>query len=444
MDTHHVAMRCVYNPGDNFEGMYQVRKSLGEGSFGAVYQVTDGHGMSYALKLLRLWDVSPDIRKDLCDRFRREYETGRIDCRQLVHALSYGEVKGNPYILMEFCPGGDLTPVLGHAGQRTVPICRDILLGLKAIHQHDKVHRDLKPENVLFKQDGTAALTDFGIVGDRLQRMTQVGLITRKPKQIFGTYAYMPPEQAELVGGGATIKNTTDIFSFGVLAYQLITNQLPFGRLETHNDVSEYLKRGKSGQWNRNALHFVSDSQSWVNLIEGCLKANYRERLQSVDDVLRLLPQSSSQTSNQSQNGFWQTGMQYAQTSYAVQSSASVSYRQYRLRITNGRAQGHTYELDTLTRLRGQVLEIGRDPDCAIYVPNPEEYVSRWHCTLQLSPNRQQWHIRDGRWNNTEQRWMPSRNGTFVNSQRIGPKGYYLAAGDTVCLGDVTLVFEYY
>lgn len=449
MKSYEVVERCVFSPGDNVEGRYVVRKLLGEGSFGDVYEVADYNGTSYALKLLRLWDATPEIRQELCDRFRTEYETGRIDCQQIVHSFQYGKIKGNPYILMEFCPGGDLTSMLGQAGQRTVPICRDILMGLKAIHQHDKVHRDLKPENVLFKKDGTAALTDFGIVGDRNSRKTALNVF-RKPKQIFGTYAYMPPEQANLAGKGATVKNTTDIFSFGVLAYQLLTDRLPFGPLESHNDVPEYLKRGKNGLWDRESLRYVEHGQRWAQLIDACLKSDYRERVQSVDEVLRMLPQQESRYQPQSASHYQslqETRYQPPSAQRYQPQPSPQSYNRPRkagssLTVTRGSLQGQSFDLTALSRQRGGTLIAGRFPDCAIVLPSQAGYVSRHHCTFRLSDDGRHWLLHDGQWMMAERRWSASCNGTYVNGQPLARESHRLKSGDIIVVGDVTLQFE--
>ena len=78
--TYQVVDRCDFQPGNVIDGRYSVRKSLGEGSFGAVYLVEDGRGGKYALKLLRLWEVPAEIRQPLMDRFEMEFKTGQIDC----------------------------------------------------------------------------------------------------------------------------------------------------------------------------------------------------------------------------------------------------------------------------------------------------------------------------------------------------------------------------
>ena len=187
-----VADRCDFNPGDTIDGRYRIERPLGEGTFGVVYKVADPSGHVFALKLLKLWTVTPDVCKGLRDRFVMEFETGQIRSDHLAHSYTYGEVGGNPYILMEFCPGGDLRR---YASSRSFDANRaggQILAGLRDLHACGKVHRDLKPENVLIREDGTAVLTDFGISGDRNKRMTERGWLG-KPSQLFGTYPYMPP-----------------------------------------------------------------------------------------------------------------------------------------------------------------------------------------------------------------------------------------------------------
>lgn len=432
MNTYQVVDRCDFRPGDIVDNRYSVKKTLGEGSFGVVYLVEDGRGGKYALKLLRLWEVPAEIRQPLMDRFEMEFNTGQIDCDNLVRSLAFGIVGGNPYIVMEFCPGGDLEPLLGKPDGNTPRICQDILVGLNALHDRGKVHRDLKPENVLFKQNGKAALTDFGIAGDRTHRMTQRNIFG-KPNQIFGTYAYMPPEQVTRARGGATVLPTTDIFSFGVLAFQLLTNQLPFGSLESHNDLAEYQKRGKDGIWNRSALQMVPNGQQWVRVIEGCLHPDFKQRLQSVREVLQLLPQS--------QGG-------YQQPVRMVQSYAPAPVQQtrgYQLRILQGEEHGKVYNLTQLASTGRRILTIGRQQGNSIYVKSDfSDFMSRFHCTIEMAGNMSQWAIRDGQWRKEYRQWTNSSNGTYVNSTPVNENGYYLKPGDIITMGDVTMRFENY
>lgn len=433
MANYQVVDRCDFQLGQNVNGWYTVRKTLGEGSFGVVYLVQDGQGKNYALKLLRLWEVPSEIRQPLIDRFEMEFKTGQIASDNLVQSLDYGKVGGNPFIVMEFCPGGDLERLLGKAGYRAPRICQEVLSGLKALHTHGKVHRDLKPENVLFKGSGVAALTDFGIAGDRTHRMTQCNFFG-KPNQIFGTYAYMPPEQVSRARGGATVKFTTDIFSFGVMAYQLLTGELPFGPLESHNELAKYQANGKKGIWNRSLLLNLPDGQQWARVIEACLVPNYKERVQTVDEVMEMIPRS--------QTGVVRPRSAAAPSpSYAAQPAQQV--RGYRLQIMQGEEYGKIYDLTQMVNQGLKRLTVGRQSDNNVYVKSDfSDYLSRHHCTIE--PDTGQWRVLDGQWSAERQCWVESTNGTCVNSWPVSKIGFFLKSGDIISMGDVTMRFEAY
>ena len=107
MAEYQVVDRCDFRPGQVVNGQYFIKKTLGEGSFGVVYLVDDTYGNRYALKLLRLWEVPSEIRQPLMERFEMEFKTGQIPCENLVQSIDFGKVGGNPFIVMEFCPGGE-------------------------------------------------------------------------------------------------------------------------------------------------------------------------------------------------------------------------------------------------------------------------------------------------------------------------------------------------
>jgi len=429
-------------PGQRINNHYVVEKTLGEGSFGVVYRVKDGD-RTLACKLLRLWEVPPEIRQGLVDRFEMEFKTGQIDCDCLVRSLDYGFVGGNPFIIMEYCPGGDLTDILGKRDPRMSDICRQILTGLQALHVNGKVHRDLKPENVLFKSNGIAALTDFGIAGDRNHRMTQRNILG-KPNQIFGTYAYMPPEQAGRYRGGATVLPTTDIWSFGVLAYQLLTGELPFGQLESHNDLANYQRKAKDGVWERNLLRNVPDSSAWTRVVEGCLVTDFKQRLQTADEVMRLLPPSRQPRPEPGQNPA--LGQKPAPVIQQPRGYQPVEItRGYQLHVMQGEQYGERFNLTAIAQTRGRVLTLGRQMDNSIVIRSDEHgFVSRHHATIESSERFTDWLVRDGQWNRDERQWQESKNGTYVNSIPVSRNGYYLRPGDIVSIGDVTIRFENY
>ena len=425
-----VPMRYDCHPGDLIESRYRVESVLGNGSFGCVYKVVDMSKKCWALKLLRLWDVPSDIRQQLVERFEMEFKTGRIPNENLVHSVDYGYLNGNPYIVMEFCDGGDLKAKIGDRSADLVHYAKCILSGLKALHMEGKVHRDLKPENVLLKSNNIAVLTDFGISGDRNKRMTERNIFG-KPYQIFGTYAYMPPEQVNR--GKSTVLPTTDIFSFGVLMYQMITGILPFGSLDDQNDLVRYQKRGAAGDWNKPALLAALNGKKWYNLIDGCLKPDYRQRLQSVDDVLRLVPFDISMPARDTQPDAVQA---------VKNATAAAVAREARLVVTQGPDYGLEINLTSIVAdSKRCVITFGRDTsNCVCLKEYDEPYLSRRHFTIEMIEQKD-WIIRDGQWNPEQRQWIGSSNGTFVNSTEISKKGLYLQQGDIITAGDIKLKF---
>lgn len=420
--------RCEYSPGQCIDGRYYVNKVLGEGTYGKVYKVEDNIYGVCALKILRLWEVPADIREALIKRFEMEFRTGQIDSPYLVRSLNYGWVGGNPYIVMEFCNGGDIEKYIGSQSGRITEICLQVLYGLDSLHRNGKVHRDLKPENVLIKTSGEVALTDFGIAGDRNHRMTQRNIFGR-PDQIFGTYAYMPPEQVNRARGEATVLPTTDIWSFGVLAYQLLTGILPFGKLESHNDLAEYQKRGKKGEWNRLAVSSSPNVSSWMRVIEGCLVPDYRKRFQSIDEVLKYIPQDQGKTLHRKED-----------IAYEVPGIIAG----YSLHVMHGEEYGKIYKLTEIAQTVGlRILTVGRQLDNKIVIRETNStLISRYHCTLETDPTKHEWIIRDGQWNRNLGEWVRSTNGTYVNSRQIDEKGFFLSIGDIVTIGDMKMRFE--
>jgi serine/threonine protein kinase len=430
-----IAQRCDFGQGDQIS-QYRVEKLLGEGAFGKVFKVKDRNGNVYALKLLKLWEVPAEIRQQLVERFDMEFKTGQINSNYLVHSVDHSFINGNPYIVMEFCANGDLTKLAENTRNPDwATVGREVLFGLQDLHACGKVHRDLKPENVLIKEDGTAVLTDFGISGDRNKRMTERNL-WGKPTQIFGTFAYMPPEQVR-PEKDATVLPTTDIFSFGVMMYQLITGKLPFGRLEDQNDLVLYIRNGREGQWDSALLKNSRTGAAFSDVIGGCLIPDYRQRLQSVEAVLKRMPDGGQ---NAQRNAYIQkTGFNQAQLSIT---------NGVLLRIMQGEEYGKTYKLEELLKNAG-VITVGRkdssvDNRLAI-LEEQSCYISRKHCTLEFDYAAGQWYIRDGQWDRySSAGWKNSLNGTFVNSAEVTPAGMPFHPGDIISVGDVKLRVEGY
>lgn len=436
--------RCDFKPGDVVNGRYRVEKALGEGSFGKVYRVKDQKERAFALKMLRLWEVTPEIRKQLMGRFEMEFRTGQIDSDYLVRSYHFDEVGGNPFIVMEYCDGGDLVPLLGSPKADVPSIGYQVLMGLRDLHRNGKVHRDLKPENVLFKHNGVAALTDFGIIGDQNNQQTETNIFG-KPLQIFGTYAYMSPEQANRSRGRATVLPTTDIWSFGVMLYQLLTGELPFGSLASHNDLSYYLKQSKKGEWDKNRLASVPNSRMWEQVIAHCLVPNFKHRIPSVNDLLdmpvfqnirkHVFHRPNTSDNNETNNNHYQ--------SMSMRLLRNDRISGYMLHIMQGEDYGQKYSLTDIRRGGCKEITLGRSPENVIYIKETYNiYVSRYHCTIRWEDDTKVWQIFDGRWDSAHRVWNHSTNGTYVNSTQVEEGGYELKVGDIITIGDTKIRLE--
>jgi eukaryotic-like serine/threonine-protein kinase len=204
-------------------GKYQIRGVLGRGAMGTVYDGWDpAIGRRVAIKTVRLLDPDDAEARDALARFKNEAQAaGRLSHRNIVSVYDYGESDENAYIVMEFVEGQSLKQCLD-AGQRfpiaeTVRIMEHLLAGLQYSHDKGVMHRDIKPGNVILAKDGQVKLADFGIARIESSAMTVVGTV-------LGTPAYMSPEQLM----GQPTDRRTDIYSAGVLLYQLLTGVRPF------------------------------------------------------------------------------------------------------------------------------------------------------------------------------------------------------------------------
>jgi serine/threonine protein kinase len=420
-----VAERCDIRVGERVDA-YAVEKTLGEGSFGKVFRVKDSGGTAFALKLFKAWELMPAERQAMLARFTMEYETGRIASNYLVHSVARGDVRGNPYIVMDFCEGGDLQHHVDTTPSAdVVRSCTEVLYGLRDLHNCGKVHRDLKPENVLIKASGAAVLTDFGISGDQNHRMTKRG-------EVMGTIPYMAPEQTE-AKRDLTVLPTIDIFAFGVMLYFLKTRALPFGELRSNSDMMPYFNNASTGSWNRATLCRTNDGALLERVIDGCLIPSAKKRLQTADEVLALMPRSDS-------GGY---------RSHKGSSFVRDAVNGILLRVMQGEEYGKVYKLSELLRGGGRIISVGRRCDdvhnALPIVEDQSAFLSRRHCTLEWDKNADEWYIRDGQWDKSATNgWRNSMNGTFVNSAEVFGEGTKISPGDIISIGEVKMRVEGY
>jgi len=414
-----VAYRLDYQINDWIDHKYKVVKKIGSGSYGDVFMVKGIDGIEYALKLLRLWEVSVDFYDELTKRFHREFETAQLPNDYLVHSFEYSEVDGNPYYTMEYCANGELPKYIEKDLTSLPMVAHDILSGLHFLHSEGKVHRDLKPENVLIRGNGKAALTDFGVVGEMdINKSFSKRNLLGQPKQIFGTIAYMAPEMYERKGGGITYLPTIDIFSFGVLMYEVLTGgKLPFG-----DDVSKYQLRAKKGDWDRNLLADSCSEILWIKIIQKCIESDYRKRYQETSEIFMDMKPLIGTIGNR------------------FQEKKSRSSNICRLTITQGTDQGKSFVLGNILKGQSRMIKVGRDEANDIVLSDEENvYLSRYHFTLEKSLKGPFWLIRDGQWRKDKRQWVPSTNGTYLNSAQVSIEGLRIFTGDIITVGEYKL-----
>lgn len=200
---------------------YEIIKSIGEGGMANVYLADDKvlH-RKVAIKVLR-GDLANDEK--FIRRFQREaHNAALLSHPNIVEMYDVGEDNGTYYIVMEYVEGRTLKQLLKKRGALTVSEVIDIMLQLTdgINYAHDKyiIHRDLKPQNIMISDDGKIKITDFGIaMALNSTQLTQTN-------SVMGSVHYLPPEQAS--GKGSTIKS--DIYSMGIMLYELLTGKLPF------------------------------------------------------------------------------------------------------------------------------------------------------------------------------------------------------------------------
>jgi serine/threonine-protein kinase len=213
-----------YNAGmADYLGKYELRTVLGKGAMGTVYEGFDPIiARQVAIKTVKLADPDDHEAQEELARFKREAQAaGRLSHPNIVGVFDYGETSEIAYIVMEFVDGTTLKHLTDKRDRFELPeivrLMESLMAGLQYSHDRGVVHRDIKPANIMLTKKGEVKIADFGIARIESSSMTQAGTM-------LGTPSYMSPEQFM----GQTVDARTDLYSSGVLLYQLLTGEKPF------------------------------------------------------------------------------------------------------------------------------------------------------------------------------------------------------------------------
>ena len=250
-----------------------VLRLIGEGGTARVYLASrEGDDEPLVVKILRREIVSD---KNALARFMEEYSlVERIQSRYVARIYGHGDVEGHAYLVMEFFEGGDLNKRLDGKplpSAEALRLFRDLMFALGDIHEKGILHRDLKPQNLMFRRDGTLAIVDFGIAKDiEAVDRTNAG-------EVLGTPRYMSPEQVQ----GRALDLRTDIYSAGVLLYQMLTGRHVF---EGDSAVEVALQH-----LNRPPPPLPQSLQAFQALLNKLLEKDREARFRNADEVMGFL-----------------------------------------------------------------------------------------------------------------------------------------------------------
>jgi serine/threonine-protein kinase len=207
--------------GTVFEDRYELEALLGRGGMASVYRARDSIlGREVALKVLHA-EAARD--PELLERFRREARSAaNLGHRHIATMIDRGEHDGVPYIVFEYLGGGNLKQLIRRGEvpiAKAVDLAIQVALGLEYAHRAGLVHRDVKPQNILLDDSGQAKVIDFGIARAATVHAGLTGTGT-----VLGTSDYIAPEQAQ----GRRVEERTDVYSLGVVLYELLTGEVPF------------------------------------------------------------------------------------------------------------------------------------------------------------------------------------------------------------------------
>ncbi|MEO0127241.1 MAG: serine/threonine-protein kinase [candidate division WOR-3 bacterium] len=257
-------------------GNYKILKSIGKGGMAQVYTAIQGS----LDRIVVIKQMKRNLDGETQTRFKREAKIcANLNHKNIVEIYDYFREGGEHYLVMEYIEGLSLADIIEKESPLhpvlAASIAREVCQALVCAHKNGIIHRDIKPKNILISKNGVVKLTDFGVARDiDAPELTTTGAI-------IGTPFYMSPEQA----GGGKVSFQSDIFSLGVVLYEMVTGKKPFVAEESHGIIAKiYRGKYKSPFW-------IDPHHSWrlSRIINKAMKRNPKARYKSAEDMLKAL-----------------------------------------------------------------------------------------------------------------------------------------------------------
>ena len=309
-------------------GNYAVEREIGRGGMGVVF-LGRQNGLERAAVLKKLRD---DLASgaEFLERFRREAQAaGEVHHQNVVAVYDCFTYRGDQYIAQEYVDGIDLRGVLEKV--QCVPpeiaarIALEVIRGLEAIHSSGTVHRDLKPANILLGRSGEVKIADFGIALDPTgPKLTQPGIM-------IGTPPYMPPEQML----GARVDHRGDLFSFGILCYEMVAGVLPYPGPQD-DEAETLLARMEKERYRPLRKRVPAAPRHLARLVRQCLRPRAHQRGGSAAALRRRLERkilypSSADCQGEIAAWLWREEVLTAPEGFGVSTAVSQARQQRRV-----------------------------------------------------------------------------------------------------------------
>lgn len=263
-------------------GRYEIRSKLGAGGMGEVYVAHDAElGRDAAVKILPREFSTDEERKS---RFRQEARTvSSLNHPNIITIYETGENEQGSFLVTELVDGRTLREIIGRESislVRVLHIAEQVATALIAAHSAHIVHRDIKPENIMLRRDGIVKVLDFGLAKPTLDLPHSAGdseHALTMPGMIMGSATYMSPEQARGIG----VDERTDIWSLGVVIYEMVSGRTPFGGATTGDTIAAVIYKEPEPLTN-----LVADAPPELNrILRKALQKDREQRYQTVKDL---------------------------------------------------------------------------------------------------------------------------------------------------------------